>query len=147
MVSMKRQVSSGGVIYRKQEGRCEVALILRSTRKGKKIWCLPKGLMQETESPEETARREVREETGLEGKVNEKLGEIQYIFYSPEEHSRIQKTVYFFLIGYLHGSVADHDSEVEEARWFPIEAAIDLLMYETERDIVKKAMQAVPNSV
>ena len=147
MVSMKRQVSSGGAIYRKQEGRCEVALILRSTRKGKKIWCLPKGLMQETESPEETARREVREETGLEGKVNEKLGEIQYIFYSPEEHSRIQKTVYFFLIGYLHGSVADHDSEVEEARWFPIEAAIDLLMYETERDIVKKAMQAVHNSV
>ena len=147
MVSMKRQVSSGGVIYRKQEGRCEVALILRSTRKGKKIWCLPKGLMQETESPEETARREVREETGLEGKVNEKLGEIQYIFYSPEEHSRIQKTVYFFLIEYLHGSVADHDSEVEEARWFPIEAAIDLLMYETERDIVRKAMQAVHNSV
>ncbi|MGH7274368.1 MAG: NUDIX hydrolase [Nitrospiria bacterium] len=144
---MKRQVSSGGVIYRKREGRCEVALILRSTRKGKKLWCLPKGLMQGTESPEETARREVREETGLEGKVNEKLGEIQYIFYSPEEHSRIQKTVYFFLIEYLSGSVADHDSEVEEARWLPIETAIDLLVYETERDIVKKAMQAVHNSV
>ena len=143
MVSIKRQVSSGGVIYRKQEGRCEVALILRSTRKGQKVWCLPKGLMQETESPEEMARREVREETGLEGKVNEKLGEIQYIFYSPEEHSKIQKTVHFFLMEYLQGSVADHDSEVEEARWFPIETAIDLLMYDTERDIVKKALQAV----
>ena len=140
---MKRQVSSGGVIYRKHEGRCEVALILRSTRKGQKVWCLPKGLMQETESPEETARREVREETGLEGKVNEKLGEIMYIFYSPEEHSRIRKTVYFFLMEFLKGSVEDHDSEVEEARWFPIETAIDLLMYDTERDIVKKALQAV----
>ena len=147
MVSIKRQVSSGGVIYRKQERRCEVALILRSTKKGKKVWCLPKGLMQETESPEETARREVREETGLEGKVNEKLGEIQYIFYSPEEHSRIQKTVHFFLMEYLQGSVADHDSEVEEARWFPIETAIDLLTFETERDIVKKALRAVNNSV
>ena len=99
--------------------------------------------MQEKEFPEETARREVKEETGLQGKVIEKLGEIQYSFYSPEEHSRIQKTVHFFLMEYLQGTVADHDSEVEEARWFPIKTAVDLVEYETERSIIKKAVQAM----
>ncbi len=143
MVSMKRQVSCGGVIYRRHEGRCEVALILRSTRKGEKIWCLPKGLMQEGESTEQTARREVREETGLEGKVQEKLGEIQYVFYSLEERSKIQKTVHFFLMECLQGSVEDHDAEVEEARWFPIEEAKEQLVYENEYEILKKAEQAI----
>jgi 8-oxo-dGTP pyrophosphatase MutT (NUDIX family) len=141
MTSIKRQTSCGGVIYRRFEGRCEVALILRSTRKGDKIWCLPKGLMQEAESLEQTARREVREETGLEGKVQEKLGEIQYVFYSMEDHSKIQKTVHFFLMEYLQGSVEDHDTEVEEARWFPIEKAMEQLVYENERGILKKAEQ------
>lgn len=143
MASIKRQVSSGGVICQQRKGHCEVALILRLTRKGKEIWCLPKGLMQESESPEETARREVREETGLEGKVKEKLGEIQYMFYSPQEQSRIQKTVHFFLMDYLQGSVEDHDAEVEEAKWFPIKKAIEVLAYETERNIVKKAEGAI----
>jgi 8-oxo-dGTP pyrophosphatase MutT (NUDIX family) len=142
MSSIKRQVSSGGAICRYQEDRCEVALILRSTRRGKKVWCLPKGVMQGSESLEETARREVREETGLEGKVNGKLGEIHYIFYSPEEQSKIQKTVHFFLMEYLEGSTADHDFEVEEARWFPIDKALEVLVYENEREIVRKAKQA-----
>lgn len=139
--SMKRQTSCGGVIYRNAHGGYEVALILRSTRKGEKVWCLPKGLMQEHETLEQTAKREVREETGLEGKVIEKLGEIQYVFYSPEERSKIQKTVHFFLIEYLQGSVEDHDTEVEEAGWFPIQAAAQCLVYENERDILKKAQQ------
>ncbi len=143
MTSIKRQTSCGGVIYRRFEGRCEVALILRSTRKGDKIWCLPKGLMQEAESLEQTARREVREETGLEGKVQEKLGEIQYVFYSTEDHSKVQKNVHFFLMEYLQGSVEDHDTEVEEARWFPIEKAMEQLVYENERGILTKAEKTI----
>jgi len=143
MVSMKQQVSCGGVIYRHRESQCEVALILRLTRKGKKVWCLPKGLMQANESPEQTAKREVREETGLEGRVTDKLGEIQYIFYSPEERSKIQKTVHFFLMEYLQGSVEDHDAEVKEARWFPVKAAVEHLVYENERNMMKKAEQAM----
>jgi ADP-ribose pyrophosphatase YjhB (NUDIX family) len=142
MSTIKQQVSSGGAIYRHQEDRCEVALILRSTRSGKKVWSLPKGVLQESESLEEAARREVREETGLEGKVNGKLGEIQYIFYSPEEQSKIRKTVHFYLIEYLRGSTADHDFEVEEARWFPIERALEVLAYENEREIVRRAKHA-----
>jgi len=92
---------------------------------------------------EQTARREVREETGLEGKVQEKLGEIQYVFYSLEERSKIQKTVHFFLIEYLQGSVENHDAEVEEARWFPIEKAKEQLVYENECEVLKKAEQAM----
>jgi len=92
---------------------------------------------------EQTARREVREETGLEGKVQEKLGEIQYVFYSLEERSKIQKIVHFFLMKYLQGSVENHDAEVEEARWFPIEKAKEQLVYENEREVLKKAEQAM----
>jgi 8-oxo-dGTP pyrophosphatase MutT (NUDIX family) len=143
MVSIKKQVSCGGVVYRCHEDRCEVALILRPTRKGERIWCLPKGLMQEGESTEQTARREVREETGLEGKVREKLGEIQYVFYSLEERSKIQKAVHFFLMEYLQGSVEDHDAEVEEARWFSIKEAEERLVYENEREILRKAQQVI----
>jgi ADP-ribose pyrophosphatase YjhB (NUDIX family) len=99
--------------------------------------------MQSDESLEQTAWREVREETGLEGKVTEKLGEIQYMFYSPEEHTKVQKTVHFFLMNFLHGSVMDHDAEVEEARWFPIETAIESLAYKNERDILTKAKQVI----
>jgi 8-oxo-dGTP pyrophosphatase MutT (NUDIX family) len=99
--------------------------------------------MQEGESTEQTAKREVREETGLEGKVQEKLGEIHYEFYSVEERSKIYKTVHFFLIEYLHGSLEDHDAEVEEARWLPIERAKEQLVYENEREILKKAELAI----
>ncbi len=95
--------------------------------------------MHPDETHEETARREVREETGLEGAVKEKLGEIQYRFYSPEKQERVQKTVHFFLMEYLRGSVKDHDHEVQEAAWFPIPRALELLVYESERDLVQKA--------
>jgi len=100
-------------------------------------------LMQDSESPEQTAKREVNEETGLQGMIKEKLGEIQYIFYSPEQHSKIRKTVHFFLMQYLQGSVEDHDSEVDEARWLSIKVAVDLLAYDSERDVLKKAIKAL----
>ncbi len=143
MSPVRQQVSCGGVIYRRQDSQCEIALILRSTKKGEKIWCLPKGLMQEGETPEETALREVREETGLEGKVIKKLGEIQYFFYSPEDRTKIKKTVHLFLLEYIQGSVTDHDFEVEEARWFPIDKAIDLMTYENERETVRRAKESL----
>ena len=138
---MKHLVSSGGAICRRDRGTLEFALILRLTLKGAKIWCLPKGLMESGESPEETACREVREETGLEGRPMGDLGPIQYVFYSPHERSKVRKTVHFFLMKFLRGDVRDHDDEVEEARWFPAEQAIQNLAYESERGILNKAIQ------
>ncbi len=131
-----KQVSSGGVIYRSEGERVFIALIRRG---GGRIWCLPKGIVEESEDLEKTAAREVKEETGLDGRIVDKIGEINYWFYDRESESKINKTVHFYLLEYLSGSVEDHDFEVEEVRWFPIEEAVKIMNYDSERDIILKA--------
>jgi len=133
-----REVSAGGVIYRKHGGAVEIALIHVRHR-----WSLPKGHVEEGESMNETAMREVREETGLEGRIRKKLGDIRYSYRdkAPDgEPIRIYKRVHFYLLRYLKGDVRDHDHEVDEARWFPIEEAIRNLKFATERRIVQRAL-------
>lgn len=133
-----REISSGGIVYRRSEGDTEVALIRVRGR-----WCLPKGQVEEAEGLVETALREVREETGLEGKVVDKLGDITYWFSNKTKEGetiRIFKRVYFYLLRYLKGDVREHDVEVEEARWVPIEAAVKKLAHSTEREMMRKAI-------
>jgi 8-oxo-dGTP pyrophosphatase MutT (NUDIX family) len=133
-----KEISSGGVVYRKRQGVLEVALILARRR-----WRLPKGQVEEGEGLEETALREVREETGLEGKVVEKLGDITY-WYTNKTHDgetiRIFKRVYFYLVRYLSGDIARHDAEVEDVRWWPIEQARKRLFYPTERKMMRQVI-------
>ncbi len=135
---IKRQVSSGGVIFRKNNTFTEIALI---AVKDGKVWCLPKGAIDKGESPERTAIREVEEETGLKGKIIEKLGEITYWYYLKEEKARCRKTVYFFLIEYESGDISEHDWEVDKAAWFPIDKAVEKANYENEREIIKRARE------
>jgi len=135
---IKRQFSSGGVVFRKNDSRVEVVLI---AVKGGKVWCLPKGLVDKGESPEETALREVAEETGLTGRLIEKLGEISYWYYLKEEAVKCRKTVSFFLIEYGGGDISRHDWEVEHAAWFPISDAIKKASYKGEREIIEKARE------
>jgi 8-oxo-dGTP pyrophosphatase MutT (NUDIX family) len=133
-----REVSAGGVIYRKHGGAIEIALIHVRHR-----WGLPKGHVEEGESIDETAIREVREETGLEGRVRKKLGDIRYSYREKRkggEPVRIYKRVYFYLLRYIRGDVRDHDHEVEEARWFPISEAMNVLKFATERRMVQRAL-------
>lgn len=133
-----REISSGAVVYRRNKGVTEVALIRVRDR-----WCLPKGQVEEGEGLQETALREVREETGLEGKVVEKLGDITYWFTNKtkeRESIRIFKRVYFYLIRYLRGDVRQHDKEVEEACWVRAEEAVKKLVYRTEREMMRKAL-------
>lgn len=133
-----REVSAGGVIYRKHGGAIEIALIHVRHR-----WGLPKGHVEEGESIDETAIREVREETGLEGRVRKKLGDIRYSYREKRkggEPVRIYKRVYFYLLRYIRGDVRDHDHEVEEARWFPISEATNVLKFATERRMVQRAL-------
>lgn len=105
-------------------------------------WGLPKGHMEKGESFKETARREVLEETGLEGQVEEKIGDITYWYTErPKEGKtiRIFKRVYFYLIRCVGGDMRGHDEEVEEAAWFSIEEAMRQLVYPSERRIMRRA--------
>jgi 8-oxo-dGTP pyrophosphatase MutT (NUDIX family) len=132
------RISSGGVVFRPAGATCEVALI-RVARADGHAWALPKGWVEKGEDLEQTAVREVREETGLQAKVLRKLGEITYEFYAKPERSRVLKTVHVFLLECLGGNIADHDDEVEEARWFPFDDAVKALTHKNERDILEKA--------
>ncbi len=135
--SLKKKVSSGGVIFRKTDGNpVEVALV--SVRDGS-AWCLPKGVIDLGETPEMTAVREVREETGLLGNVVDKLGAISYWYYIKGENTKCRKTVHFFLMQYVSGSTSDHDAEVSDAIWLPIEKALEVITYRGDRSILEKA--------
>ena len=127
----RRVVSAGGVICRAVDGRFEVALISRGS-----VWCLPKGLVEQAETSEEAALREVREETGLEGKLVGKIGEISYSFVRSVSYL---KTVHFYLMMLVGGSMNDHDSEVDRVQWFPMSEAFQVLAYPNERRILGKA--------
>lgn len=132
-----KEVSAGGVIYRRNGDDFEIALIHVRNR-----WGLPKGHVEERERVEQAALREVREETGLEGKIIRKLGDIGYSYRDKtKEHEpvRIYKRVHFYLLRYLKGDVRDHDHEADDARWFPIEQAVKQLKFATERKMVHRA--------
>ncbi len=133
-----REISAGGVVFRPVGDVIEVALI--SVKHGK-VWGLPKGLVEKGENLARTAHREVKEETGLDGKIIKNLGHIEYFFTfkHEEELTRVFKIVYFFLMEYTGGDVSDHDDEVVDCRWFPLDEGIGLLKYEDEKGILKKA--------
>lgn len=135
------QTSAGGVVYRRTgggAGEIEVALILVGPQ-GR--WQLPKGLVNSGEDPEATALREVAEETGLQTALVAPLDVIEYWYYGSRgsQKVRFHKQVHFFLLTYQAGDVADHDHEVEEARWVSLPAARRMLAFASERKVVEKA--------
>lgn len=134
---MIREFSAGGVVIRRFRGRPFVAVV--RVRDG--VLALPKGHPEAGESAAEAARREVREETGLEAELVEKLDDIRY-WYS-RDGDRVMKVVSFFLYRYRSGKVADHDHEVEAAGWIPLEEAPDRLAYASERKIAEAALTAL----
>jgi 8-oxo-dGTP pyrophosphatase MutT (NUDIX family) len=135
---MRREFSAGGVVVRRLRGGWYVAAIRPG---GKKVWALPKGLVNEGESPAETAAREVAEETGVEGRLVEKLGDVRYVY--TWEGERIFKIVSFFLFRYTRGRLGDipaeHSHEVDSTRWLPLDDAPRLLAYGGEREMAVKA--------
>ena len=132
----KLQISGGGVIYRIQEGPPQFALTLAA---GRPVWGLPKGLVEKDEHPEAAAAREVQEETGMTGKNEGRIGELEYWFVSKEDQARIHKKVHFFLFKYAGGSPDDHDWEVDQVGWFFQEEALKIMAYPSEREILVKA--------
>jgi ADP-ribose pyrophosphatase YjhB (NUDIX family) len=134
-----RHVSSGGIVFRPVGKSYEVALIRVARAGGETAWALPKGWVEDGEDFEQTAVREAREETGLTTKVRRKVDQISYEFYSRADHHRVSKTVHLFLLECIGGDTADHDTEVEEVRWFPIDQATHKLTYKNERAALEKA--------
>ena len=108
--------------------------------KGGKVLALPKGHIDEGESSAEAAAREVREETGVEASLVEKLGDVRYWYQRDGE--RVLKVVSFFLFTYRSGSVRNHDHEVDSAEWVPLEDAPHLLAYKGERQMAEAALSA-----
>jgi 8-oxo-dGTP pyrophosphatase MutT (NUDIX family) len=141
---VEKQVSSGGVAYRIGADGVEVALVYVRFR-GKERWQLPKGLVDEGESPEQTALREIREETGIETELLAPIDVIEYWYAGHKGGCRVRfhKFVHFFLCEYRSGDVSDHDREVLEARWIPIDEAATMLAFKNEREMVIRAREMI----
>lgn len=136
------QVSSGGVAFRASPAGTEIALISVGPEKR---WQLPKGLVDAGETPEVTAVREVREETGIETELIQRIETIEYWYVGNRGKQRVRfhKYVHFFLLRYLSGQVQDHDQEVNEARWVPINEATKMLTFKSERQALEKAVRLI----
>jgi len=143
---VEREFSAGGVLVRKIGGQPMVGAI--RPRGKDRVWALPKGHIDEGESAAETALREVHEETGVEGRLVEKLGDIRYVYtanWDERKGERIFKVVSFFLLRAGRGRIGEIDEamqvEVAEARWLPLEEAPKLLSYSGERKMAAKALE------
>ena len=119
-------------------GKALVIVPTRPAADGALVLALPKGHLDEGESLEQAAAREVREETGVDVELREELGEVRYWYVRGGR--RVPKSVFFYLFGYLGGDPADHDDEVLEARWIDIEQARAELTYPGEREMVERAI-------
>ncbi len=133
---IKYEVSAGGLVLRRRETGFDALLIGRGSPR---IWTLPKGHVEARETNEQAALREVREETGCWADLLMRLNEISYWFYVGK--AKHKKSVTFFLMRYLSGDTANHDHEVDEARWFEVSQARKALKYVNEKRLVDMALE------
>ncbi len=134
---MKRLFSAGGVVYRFINGKVKILLI---ATKNETVWALPKGLVEKGEDPEETALREIKEETGVDGKIIDEAGQASYWF--SMEGEKCFKTVKYFLVEYTQGEI-NPQWEIDTAQWFDPEEALKKITYKTDREILKKALEKI----
>jgi 8-oxo-dGTP pyrophosphatase MutT (NUDIX family) len=138
-MSTERERSFGGVVIRGDE-----VLVITPTGRPQ-IATLPKGGPRPGERPEETAAREVREETGVDARIVERLGDVNYRY--RRGGIRVFKTVGFYLCDFISGDTDDHDHEVDDARWMPLERARTELTYPGEREMIERALSKVSGSM
>ncbi|MGL4305980.1 MAG: NUDIX hydrolase [Mycobacteriaceae bacterium] len=139
-----RETSAGGLVVDGLSGpkdkQC-AALIGRIDRRGRLLWSLPKGHIEQGETAEQTAMREVKEETGIIGTVLAELGSIDYWFVT--EGRRVHKTVHHYLMEFLGGELSDEDIEVTEVAWVPLSELPTRLAYADERKLAHLAEQLI----
>lgn len=131
------ETSAGGLVVRRSGEKWDAALIARYDRRHRLVWSLPKGHVEEGETVEQAALREVLEETGLTASIVAPLGVIDFWF--AVEDRRIHKTVHHFLMRYEAGTLCDDDLEVVEVDWVPLDDVATRLAYRDERRLVAKA--------
>jgi 8-oxo-dGTP pyrophosphatase MutT (NUDIX family) len=131
-----QEYSAGGVVVRGDD--VLVVVPKRRAASGAKVLALPKGHVDGDETPEEAARREVREEGGVAAELLDDLGEVRYRY--KRGGRLIDKRVRFFLFNYLSGSPEDHDHEISEARWMTLSEAAQALTYPGEREMISEAL-------
>lgn len=127
-------VSAGGVVFRRVDGRVELLLVL--DRFGR--WALPKGHLEAGEGPEDAALREIREETGIDGRLVEALPATTYHF--RDTHGVVEKTVHYYLVEAVGGEPVPQPGEVEAVRWFAPAEVEGLRQYENNREIIRNAL-------
>jgi 8-oxo-dGTP pyrophosphatase MutT (NUDIX family) len=130
------EISAGGAVV--HDGDVIVVVPVKRDAHHRRVLGLPKGHLDEGETEEAAASREVTEETGVIAELIEKLGDVEYSY--ERRGRRRNKRVSFYLFQYRSGSLEDHDHEIEEARWMPLEKATRELTYAGEREIVKRAL-------
>ena len=138
---MKFQFSAGGIVFKKSRAKTEVLVSQHSHHHG---WVFPKGLIGdhvEGENKEATALREVREETGAEGKIIKTLAPVTYWFVF--EREKIRKTVYYFLMEYIGGDIEKHDHEMEAVEWLPKEEVEGRLTYKSDKKVWREAKKLI----
>jgi 8-oxo-dGTP pyrophosphatase MutT (NUDIX family) len=140
-VKTRFATSAGGVVVRRAGDGWETVLASRRTRAGELVWGLAKGQIEDGESVEDAAAREVAEETGITGRILQPLKEISYWFVW--EGERVKKTVHFFLMEATGGDASLHDREMEEVRWFPLEDAVQTAGYMSEKQVLEAARAAL----
>ena len=139
---VRDQVSAGGIVFRKDGVNIDVALISVGAQRR---WQLPKGLVGKDEKPESAAVREAREEAGVDSEIVQHIETVEYWFAGLDggERVRFHKHVHFFLMRYLGGDPANHDWEVNEARWVPIDDAVTQLAFDNEKRVATLAREAI----
>ncbi len=138
--SSNPEFSAGGVVVR--GGDVVVIVPVKRAADGSRVLGLPKGHPDGDESPEAAAIREVREESGISGELIDKLGDVEYSY--ERKGRQVAKRVAFYLFEYRSGDVADHDHEIEDARWMPMVQAVHDLTYAGEREMVVRALSRTP---
>ena len=139
---VREQVSAGGVVFRRDDERIDVVIVAVG---GNNRWQLPKGLVEKDEKPEIAAVREAREEGGTDSEVVEHIETVEYWYAGLDggERVRFHKRVHFYLLRYLSGDTGNHDWEVNEARWVPIDDAASQLAFDNERRVVERARELI----
>ncbi len=138
---MKFEFSAGGIVYKHTQNK---TLILVSQHSGHHGWVFPKGFIGDKiqgEKKEDTAIREVKEETGIDGEIEKSLTPVSYWYVMDGEKRK--KTVYYFIMKFVGGDTNDHDFEMEKVEWLPKEEVLDRLTYPSDKDVWKEAEKLI----